>query len=219
MDFAFKTWQNVLKNHYSLARILSLWEKSDISVLTPYLHSRRSRTTRVSMWARRTLKTETHMIKDDTEQRWSSGSKNRPPLQQRSGGRWELYVRSPQMYSHIVPFALFVLRDRSAVPRGPCLCIGALRDILCLPACLPACSSHDIWMWFSSSLHFSTGFWGPTKWRPLIHHTICAKCFIKMDYLLQVRQNRSREWFFIYLFFGWRDYKFKWVAKRDCLEK
>lgn len=75
-------------------------------------------------------------------------------------------------------------------------------------------------MWFSSSLHFSTGFWGPTKWRPLIHHTICAKCFIKMDYLLQVRQNRSREWgdktnFFL----GARDYKFKWVAKRDCLEK
>ncbi len=86
---------------------------------------------------------------------------------------------------HILFFfhRLFVLWDRSAVPRGPSVFVyrWSVRCTVspaCL-ACLPACPSYDIWMWFSLSLHFSTGFWGLTMWRPLIHHTICAKCFFQ----------------------------------------
>lgn len=48
-----------------------------------YLHSRWSRTTRVSMWARRTLKTETRIIKED-RQHW--GHRVKFNQQQKQGG-------------------------------------------------------------------------------------------------------------------------------------
>lgn len=38
-----------------------------VDLCLAYLQSRRSRGTRLSMWARGTLKTQTHIIKEDTE--------------------------------------------------------------------------------------------------------------------------------------------------------
>lgn len=96
-----------------------------------------------------------------------------------------LYVRYSDVHSHITSCPLLVcVEGQVMVALFMCRC--SVRHTAS-PVCLPACPSCDIWMWFSSSPHFSTGFWGPTKWRPLIPYTICAKRFIKTDYLLQGR--------------------------------
>lgn len=105
-----------------------------------YLHSRRSRTTRVSVRAGRTLKTDTdtHVIKEEwrVRRRWSPGSMSRPPFRlQRRGVGLVLHVRYLQLYAHIVPFPLPVLWDRSALPRGPSVFVYrcSVSPVCCLP--------------------------------------------------------------------------------------
>lgn len=116
------------------------------------------------------------------------------------------------MYTYIVLF-LLVSWGKSAVPQGPCLCIGAQWHVPCLlPVCLSACPSYDMWMWFFSSPQESH------KAKPT--HTTCANRKRTISHKSDDTAAENKETNSLY--FLWLKQlliQMAWPAKMDCLEK
>lgn len=84
---------------------------------------------------------------------------------------WVVCVRS--VFTDVF-HGMLSLWDRSVAPWGSCLCIGTLQATQSfLPVCVPV-QDMTYGCDFPPSPHFQTGFWGPTYWRPFIHHITCT---------------------------------------------